>query len=102
MIYSIGYQGMRRADDLIQILEEHQVGILLDVRSKPTSYNSAFRKDYLSRRLSESGIVYRWAGNRLGGFSDACHRLSAATTVAVGKEAQLIDEMEKILNHSNR
>ncbi len=37
------------------------------------------------------------ATNRLGGFSDACHRLAAATTVAVGREEQLIHEMEKIL-----
>jgi len=37
------------------------------------------------------------ATNRLGGFSDACHSLTAATTVAIGKEEKLIDEMEKIL-----
>ncbi len=37
------------------------------------------------------------ATSRLGGFSDACHSLTAATTVAIGKEKQLIDEMEKIL-----
>jgi len=40
------------------------------------------------------------ATNRLGGFSDACHRLAAATTIAIGKEERLIDEMENILNHS--
>jgi single-stranded-DNA-specific exonuclease len=33
----------------------------------------------------------------VGGFSDACHSLTAATTVGEGKEKQLIDEMEKIL-----
>jgi len=38
------------------------------------------------------------ATNRLGGFSDACHRLAAATTVSIGKEAALINEIEKILN----
>ena len=38
------------------------------------------------------------ATNRLGGFSDACHSLTAATTVATGKEDQLINEMEKILS----
>jgi single-stranded-DNA-specific exonuclease len=38
------------------------------------------------------------ATNRLGGFSDACHSLTAATTVAVGKEEKLVEEMEKILN----
>jgi len=37
------------------------------------------------------------ATNRLGGFSDACHSLTAATTVAIGKEFELIEEMEKIL-----
>jgi hypothetical protein len=34
---------------------------------------------------------------RLGGFSDACHSLTAATTVAIGKEGKLIEEMERIL-----
>ena len=38
------------------------------------------------------------ATRRLGGFSDACHSLTAATTVAIGKEESLIGEMEKILN----
>ena len=39
------------------------------------------------------------ATNRLGGFSDACHRLAAATTIAIGKEEVLIDEMEMILSN---
>jgi hypothetical protein len=34
---------------------------------------------------------------RVGGFSDACHSLTAATTVAIGKEGKLIEEMEGIL-----
>ncbi len=37
------------------------------------------------------------ATRRLGGFTDACHSLAAATTVPIGKEAALIEEMEKIL-----
>jgi single-stranded-DNA-specific exonuclease len=42
-------------------------------------------------------ILLPEATNRLGGFSDACHSLTAATTVAIGKEEELIDEMEKII-----
>ncbi len=38
------------------------------------------------------------ATGNLGGFSDACHSLTAATTLAIGKEAALIAEMEKILS----
>jgi len=37
------------------------------------------------------------ATTRLGGFSDACHSLTAATTVGIGKEERLIEEMEKII-----
>jgi hypothetical protein len=37
------------------------------------------------------------ATGRVGGFSDACHSLTAATTVAIGRETKLIEEMEKIL-----
>jgi len=42
-------------------------------------------------------ILLPEATDRLGGFSDACHSLTAATTVAIGKEEELIDEMESIL-----
>ena len=35
---------------------------------------------------------------KVGGFSDACHSLTAATTVAIGREEELIEEMEKILS----
>jgi single-stranded-DNA-specific exonuclease len=34
---------------------------------------------------------------RVGGFSDACHSLTAATTVAIGREEDLIEEMERVL-----
>jgi len=42
-------------------------------------------------------ILLPEATTRLGGFSDACHSLTAATTVAIGKEKALIEEMEKII-----
>ncbi len=42
------------------------------------------------------------ATTKLGGFSDACHSLTAATTVAIGKEELLIEEMEKILQGGSR
>jgi single-stranded-DNA-specific exonuclease len=42
-------------------------------------------------------ILLPEATSRLGGFSDACHSLTAATTVGIGKEEELINEMEKII-----
>ena len=38
---------------------------------------------------------------RLGGFTDACHSLTAATTVSIGYEERLIGEMERILSSYN-
>ncbi len=46
-------------------------------------------------------ILLPEATAKLGGFSDACHTLTAATTVAIGKEEQLIDEMERILERTS-
>ena len=53
--------------------------------------------DIRAQRAMPLNILLPEATNKLGGFSDACHSLTAATTVAIGKEEQLIEEMEKIL-----
>jgi hypothetical protein len=50
-----------------------------------------------AKRAMGLNIFLPEATSRLGGFSDACHSLTAATTVAIGKEEDLIEEMEKIL-----
>jgi hypothetical protein len=57
---------------------------------------------YLERKIKQGSAealntFLPEATNRLGGFSDACHSLTAATTVGIGKEEDLIKEMEKIL-----
>lgn len=41
------------------------------------------------------------ATERVDGFSDACHSLAAATTIDIGREEQLIVEMEKILSKTD-
>lgn len=53
-------------------------------------------------RIMGLNILLPEATNRLGGFSDACHSLTAATTVAIGKEKQLIEEMEKIIQGESK
>ncbi|MFZ2097544.1 MAG: hypothetical protein WAV05_12980 [Anaerolineales bacterium] len=46
-------------------------------------------------------ILLPEATDKLGGFSDACHSLTAATTVAIGKEEKLIEEMELIIERKS-
>jgi single-stranded-DNA-specific exonuclease len=54
-----------------------------------------------SARAMGLNILLPEATDRLGGFSDACHSLTAATTVAIGKEEKLIEEMEKIIERKS-
>ncbi len=64
---------------------------------------SAFMEEEIrSGRSMALNILLPEATNKLGGFSDACHSLTAATTVAIGKEEALIEEMEKILEVGSR
>ena len=51
-----------------------------------------------AKRALGLNVLLPEATQRLGGFSDACHSLTAATTVAIGKEERLIGEMESILD----
>ena len=55
----------------------------------------AGRKPGLSAFLPEATI-------RLGGFADACHALSAATTIETGREQDLMDETERVLSEKLR
>lgn len=64
---------------------------------------SAFMEEEIrSGRSMALNILLPEATNKLGGFSDACHSLTAATTVAIGMEEALIEEMEKILEVGNQ
>lgn len=56
------------ASDLIALLRQHQVEVLVDVRSAPYSqYTPHFNRKALSGTLKEMGIDYAFAGEYLGG-----------------------------------
>lgn len=56
------------------------------------------REGIRSGRMPGLDTILPEATNKLGGFSDACHSLAAATTLSIGKEEALIAEIEKILS----
>jgi hypothetical protein len=58
--------------------------------------------DIRSGKMMGLNMLLPEATSRLGGFSDACHSLTAATTVGIGKEERLIQEMESILKGDQR
>lgn len=73
MIYSIGYQAFQKDPqaprEFIERLRAHNIGTLIDVRSRPYGRCAAFNKDRLEGVLKGSGIHYIWRGDILGGFA---------------------------------
>lgn len=66
-IFTIGY-GARTFEELVNVLQAHQIDYLIDVRSRPYSrYKPEFSKQALERALGEVGIRYVFMGESLGG-----------------------------------
>jgi hypothetical protein len=72
------------------VIELNQVKISMRV-------SPFMEREIRAARAMGLNVLLPEATTRLGGFSDACHSLTAATTVAIGKEEKLINEMEKII-----
>lgn len=67
VIYTIGY-GRRSLDELAELLSQHTIDLLVDVRSRPYSrWQPDFRKQSLELTLPPRGVGYRFMGDRLGG-----------------------------------
>ena len=69
-IYTIGY-GSRSVDEFIEVLQEHEIAYLIDVRSAPYSrYKPEFSREPLEAELQRQGIRYVFMGDTLGGQPD--------------------------------
>ncbi len=69
-IYTIGY-GSRSVDEFVQVLQEHDIAYLIDVRSAPYSrYKPEFSREPLDAELERHGIRYVFMGDTLGGRPD--------------------------------
>ena len=69
-IYTIGY-GSRPIEQFIEVLQQHEIAYLIDVRSTPYSrYKPEFSKEALAVELQRHRIRYVFMGNTLGGHPD--------------------------------
>lgn len=67
LLMTIGY-GQRSIDEVIDLLKQHAVHVLVDVRSVPWSrYQPEFSRTTLEDRLARHDLVYAWLGEELGG-----------------------------------
>lgn len=66
-IWTIGHSN-RSINAFLELLKEHEIQVLIDIRSFPTSKIDHFKKENLERWLPENGIEYLWLGRELGGY----------------------------------
>ena len=56
-VFTIGYQGLK-LEQYVESLLDAGVGIVLDVRETPWSYNRKYIKSVMANALGESGVSY--------------------------------------------
>jgi uncharacterized protein (DUF488 family) len=61
MVWTIGYDN-RSIETFLELLDEHGIQVLVDVRSFPTSKIEHFKRERMERWLLEYGIEYLWLG----------------------------------------
>lgn len=66
-VWTVGHSN-RPAKRFLELLEEHKITKLLDIRSFPTSKVEHFKREEMERWLPEHGIEYVWLGKELGGY----------------------------------
>ncbi len=78
-LYTIGHS-RHPIDKFIQLLVDHRIEVLVDVRSTPFSrFNPQFNKNTLQQALEKQHITYIYAGVELGGRpkDPACYKQHA-------------------------
>ena len=66
-IWTIGYSN-RSQRTFLEMLKEHKIEVLVDIRRFPTSKVEHFKKEPMERWLPEQGVEYVWLGEELGGY----------------------------------
>ena len=75
---TIGHSN-RSKETFLELLKEHNIEVLVDVRSFPTSKIEHFKHEEIERWLPENGIEYIWLGKELGGYRQCGYRTHMRT-----------------------
>jgi len=66
-VWTIGHSN-KTVEKFLELLREHDIEVLVDVRSFPTSKVEHFKRERMERWLPGNGVEYVWLGAELGGY----------------------------------
>jgi uncharacterized protein (DUF488 family) len=78
LIYTLG-SSTRSPEEFIELLKEHHIETIADVRKFPRSRFEHFCKENLPKLLEEAGISYSYMGRELGGYRKEGYQNFTAT-----------------------
>ncbi len=82
-LFTIGHSN-HAIEHFIELLRQHQITLLVDVRSQPYSqWASQFNRELLHHDLEEAGVHYLYRGDSLGGRPEAGQALPDYKTMAL-------------------
>ena len=77
-IWTIGHSN-RSKETFLELLNEHHIEVLVDVRSFPTSRADHFKREEMEQWLPENGLEYVWLGKELGGYRQGGYKAHMRT-----------------------
>jgi uncharacterized protein (DUF488 family) len=99
ILYTIGHSN-GTAEHLLELLAQHGVTAVADVRSQPYSrFNPQFNREDLARALKDAGLGYVFLGQELGARSGdpACYREGRAQYALMAATAIFERGIERLL-----
>jgi hypothetical protein len=92
-VYSVGHSN-HTIERFMELLEQHEIKTLVDVRSRPYSkYNKHFSRQPLREHVEKHGVKYLFGGKWLGGMS----KMSVENEVFIMK----MDQIEALTKAGN-
>jgi uncharacterized protein (DUF488 family) len=102
-ILTFGY-GKRSLDDCLALLQQHDIGYVVDVRSVPWSrFKPEFSRDALDASLRHNGLTYIFMGAELGGRPEdpACYDADGHVDyLACRRRPQFMEGIQRLLRAS--
>ena len=96
-MFTVGHSN-RSLTEFKALLAEHEIGLLVDVRSYPSSRrHPQFNRPELERELPLVGIRYLWLGREVGGMREQARPDSPHTALDAGGFRNYADHMGSAL-----
>jgi len=89
-LWTIGHSN-RSKEAFLDLLNDHCVEVLVDVRSFPTSKIEHFKREDMTRWLPEHEIEYVWLGKELGGYRRGGYKAHMKTSLFLEGIKKLLD-----------